>query len=145
PFSIFAYEATEDPSFVWPFPIGPAAAIGWHDVSVAGGPMAMWAGNLATGEYGNNMDAFSTTTADPTYASNPAYLPFDFRFATRAWITFNYTGSVNDAGDSLHLEYAPNPYTTWSNLTLGTGADLPPTAAGVWTQERVDLSSLLGQ
>jgi hypothetical protein len=34
---------------------------------------------------------------------------------------------------------------SWSNLTLGSGADLPPTATGVWTQETVDLSGLLGQ
>jgi hypothetical protein len=145
PFDIFAYEALEDPTFAWPFPVGPAGAIGWHNVSVPGGPPAMWAGNLATGRYENNMDVFSTTTADPSYASNPAYLPFDFRFASRAWITFNYTGSVNDAGDYLRLEYSPAPYTSWSNLTLGSGADLPPTATGVWTQETVDLSGLLGQ
>jgi hypothetical protein len=145
PFDIFAYEAVEDPTFAWPFPIGPAAAIGWHNVSVAGGPPALWAGNLATGRYENNMDVFSTTTADPTYASDSRYLPFDFRFASRASITFNYTGSVNDAGDFLRLEYASAPYASWSNLTLGSGADLPPTAAGVWTQETVDLSGLLGQ
>jgi hypothetical protein len=144
PFDIFSYEAVEDPTFAWPFPIGPAGAIGWHNVSVAGGPQAMWAGNLATGRYENNMDAYSTTTADPTYATNPAYLPFDFRFASRAWITFNYTGSLNDAGDYLRLEYAAAPYTSWSNVTLGSGADLPP-SVGVWTQEMADLSGLLGQ
>ncbi|HWM49865.1 MAG TPA: DUF835 domain-containing protein [Thermoplasmata archaeon] len=144
PFDIFSYEAVEDPTFAWPFPIGPAGAIGWHNVSVAGGPQAMWAGNLATGRYENNMDAYSTTTADPSYATNPAYLPFDFRFASRAWITFNYTGSLNDAGDYLRLEYAAAPYTSWSNVTLGSGADLPP-SVGVWSQEMADLSGLLGQ
>jgi hypothetical protein len=144
PFDIFSYQAREDPTFAWPFPIGPAGAIGWHNVSVAGGPQAMWAGNLATGRYENNMDAYSITTADPTYATNPAYLPFDFRFGSRAWITFNYTGSLNDAGDYLRLEYAAAPYTSWSNVTLGSGADLPP-SVGVWTQEMADLSGLLGQ
>jgi len=144
PFDIFSYEALEDPTFAWPFPIGPAGAVGWHNVSVAGGPQAMWAGNLATGRYENNMDAFSMTTADPTYAPNPAYLPFDFRFASRASITFNYSGSLNDAGDWLHLEYAPPPYTSWSNVTLGSGADLPP-SVGAWTQETADLGGLLGQ
>jgi hypothetical protein len=144
PFDIFSYEALEDPTFAWPFPIGPAGAVGWHNVSVAGGPQAMWAGNLATGRYENNMDAFSMTTADPTYAPNPAYLPFDFRFASRASITFNYSGSLNDAGDWLHLEYAPPPYTSWRNVTLGSGADLPP-SVGAWTQETADLGGLLGQ
>src|SRR5256885_101028 len=142
----FSYHVIQSPSLTgsgpypgsWPFLPGN----GWH-VTTFGGRQAFWAGNDTTLRYDNNMDASSITSADPALAAG---LPFDSRFASRAWATFNYTGAVNGPGDYLRIEYAhPPAYTDWTNLSFGGTANLPSTAAGVWSNETVDLTGLLGQ
>jgi len=150
PYEVFSYRAVQSPTLTasgaypgsWPFLPGN----GWH-VTTLGGREAFWAGNDTTGQYDNNVDASSTTSADPVLAStDPAYIPFDFRFASRSWATFNYTGAVNGPGDYLRIEYAhPPAYTDWTNVSLGPSADLPSTAPGAWASETVNLTSLLSQ
>src|SRR3989454_711051 len=107
---------------------------------------ALWAGNPATGTYGNNTVAAARTTADPVRAiSSAVYVPFDLRLASQAWATFNYTGQVADAQDRLRLQIAHAPaFTDWTNLLFGTSPDLPQTAVGVWSNVRVNLTSYLG-
>src|SRR5256885_41823 len=126
---------------------------GWNTVPAPGCPAgvpspceALWAGNPATGTYGNNTVAAARTTADPVRAiSSAAYVPFDLRFASQAWATFNYTGQVADAQDRLRLQIAHAPaFTDWSDLLFGTGPDLPQTAPGVWSNVRVNLTAYLG-
>src|SRR5947207_8640265 len=103
-----------------------------------------WACNDTTALYATNLDASSRTSADPPLAADPAFVPFDLRFASNAWATFNYTGSVR-AGDYLRLEYAhPPAYTDWTSLSFGSGPTLPSTAPLQWANATVDLSSLLG-
>ena len=142
----FSYRAVQSPSLAgsgaypgsWPF----LPENGWH-VTTVGGRQAFWAGNDTTSRYDNNVDASSSTSADPALAAG---LPFDFRFASRAWATFNYTGTVNGPGDYLRIEYAhPPAYTDWTNLSFGASANLPSTAPGVWSSETVNLTRLLGQ
>ncbi|MCI4371328.1 MAG: DUF835 domain-containing protein [Thermoplasmata archaeon] len=151
PYQVFSYDAVQSPALnatglypgSWPFlPEG-----GWHRVVHLGRP-AFWAGNDSTGLYDNNLDASSTTSMDPALAPlNPAlYVPFDLRFASRAWISFNYTGSVADASDHLRLEFAhPPAYTDWTALSFGTGVDLPGTPAGQWSNATANLTQQLGQ
>jgi hypothetical protein len=149
-YNLFSYDVAQSPTLTssgpypgsWPF----LPENGWHVVNLGGRP-AFWAGNDSTGQYDNNVDVSSRTSADPALASaDPRYLPFDFRFASRAWATFNYTGLVNGAGDYLRIEYASPPsYTSWTNLSFGGVRDLPSTAPGVWSAQSVDLTSLLGQ
>jgi len=145
----FSYQVIQSPGLTgsgiysgsWPF----LAENGWHVVTV-GGRAALWAGNDTTGRYDDNADASGRTYADPAIGPDPASVPFDFRFASRASATFNYTGAVNGPGDYLRIEYAhPPAYTDWTNLSFGAGADLPSTAPGVWSNETVDLTGLLGQ
>src|SRR5439155_346083 len=142
----FSYRAVQSPSLAgsgaypgsWPF----LPENGWH-VTTVGGRQAFWAGNDTTSRYDNSVDASSSTSADPALAAG---LPFDFRFASRAWATFNYTGTVNGPGDYLRIEYAhPPAYTDWTNLSFGASANLPSTAPGVWSTETVNLTLLLGQ
>src|SRR5438034_1347119 len=83
----FSYRAVQSPSLAgsgaypgsWPF----LPENGWH-VTTVGGRQAFWAGNDTTSRYDNNVDASSSTSADPALAAG---LPFDFRFASRAWAT----------------------------------------------------------
>src|SRR5436190_2098558 len=147
-YQIFSYRAVQSPMLnssgsypgSWPF----LPENGWHVVTV-GGRAAFWAGNDTTGLYDNNLDASSRTSADPPLAADPAYVPFDLRFASNAWATFNYTGSVRP-GDYLRLEYAhPPAYTDWTSLSFSSGPTLPSTAPLQWANATVDLSSLLGQ
>ena len=151
-YDVFSYRAVQSPTLTasasypgsWPF----LSVNGWHVVSAsrvpnAGGRGAFWEGNDTTGQYDNNVNLSSSTSADPALAAD---LPFDFRFASRAWATFNYTGSVNGSGDYLRIEYAhPPAYTDWANLSFGTNANLPSTASGVWSSQTVNLTRLLGQ
>jgi hypothetical protein len=145
----FSYRALQSPDLnqpapyqAWPFlsEVG-----GWHVVNATdrppfwGGRPAFWAGNDSTGMYDNNVDATTQTIADPVLA----ILPFDFRYATRAWATFQYTGSLVP-GDVLRLENATPPYGTWTALSFSTGAPLRDSPS-MWTNVTVDLTSLLGQ
>ncbi len=149
-YEVFWYEAAQSPTLApsgpypgsWPFLLEG----GWHNVTV-NGRAAMWAGNLSTRLYDNGTVALSRTSADPALAASSAfYEPFDLRFASRAWATFNYTGQVADPGDRLRLEIARAPaFTVWTPLPFGSGLDVPPTLPGVWSNATVDLSSFLGQ
>src|SRR3989449_10068265 len=148
----FSYLSVQSPTLAgsglypgsWPF----LSLNGWHVVNAsrvpnAGGRGAFWEGNDTTGQYDNNLEGSSNTSADPALAVG---LPFDFRFASRAWATFNYTGSVNGSGDYLRIEYAhPPAYTDWTDLPFGTNANLPSTAPGAWSSQTVNLTRLLGQ
>jgi len=155
-YRVFWYEAAQSPNLNasglypgWPFLVEG----GWNIVPAPGCPAgvpspceALWAGNPATGTYGNNTVAATRTTADPARAiSSAIYIPFDLRFASRAWVTFNYTGQVADAQDRLRLQIAHAPaFTDWMDLSFGTGPDLPQTAPGVWSNARVNLTGYLG-
>jgi ribosomal protein S27E len=149
PYEVFSFRAAQSANLTrvgaypptWPFLLEG----GWHVVTAFGYP-AFWAGNDTTGRYDNNTDASTSTSVDPVLASvNPAYVPFDLRFASQAWATFNYTGSVA-VGDSLHLEYAHPPgYTDWTPLRFGVGTNLTSTAPGAWSNVTVDLNGLLGE
>src|SRR3989475_283790 len=106
----------------------------------------LWPGNNATGTYANNAVAATRTTADNLLAGTSAiYVPFDLRYATQAWATFNYTGQVADPQDRLRLEVAHAPaFTDWTNLSFGAGTTLPTTAPGVWATANVSLATYLG-
>ena len=150
-YSGFSYRAAQSPTLAasgpypgtWPFLPGG----GWHIVNATGRPAfwsgrpAFWAGNDSTGGYEANVNASMLTSVDPLLApASPAYDPFDFRYASRAWATFNYTGFVGP-GDALRLEYAhPPAYTDWTGLPFS----LPPSNAS-WSNVIVDLNGLLGQ
>ena len=152
---LFSYDAIQSPTLTpsgpypgsWPFLIEG----GWHNITTNSCPpgipspcAVLWAGNDATGRYANNTVAATRTIADPAFAT-PAYIPFDLRFASDAWATFNYTGQVADAGDRLHLQIAHAPaFTDWTNLSFGASVDLSPTAPGVWSTATVNLSGYLG-
>jgi len=90
--------------------------------------------------------AATRTTADNLLAGTSAiYVPFDLRYATQAWATFNYTGQVADPQDRLRLEIAHAPaFTDWTNLSFGAGPNLPTTAPGVWATANVSLATYLG-
>lgn len=146
-YDLFSYRIDQSPNLqpsglypeAWPFQVGSGWAVVQHL-----GERALWAGNTTTGFYDNDTDASTETFADPAFASLPQYEPFDFRFASRASATFNYSGSLA-VGDTFHLEYANSPaYASWTALPFGVGADLPP-APGGWTTASVDLTPLLGQ
>jgi hypothetical protein len=148
-YRIFSYRAVQSPTLAasgpypgsWPF----LPENGWHVVPNVVGRQAFWMGNDATGLYNDSQDAAARTSADPAFAAiDPAYIPFDFRFASSARATFNYTGFL-DTGDTLRLEYAHYPaYTDWTNLSYSTGPSLTP-SDGTWSNETVDLTPLLGQ
>ncbi len=149
PYALFSYEVEQSTTLtpsgfykgLWPF----LEEGGWHPVNTTDGFPAMWAGNDSTGVYGNNTVAVTRTIADPALAPASAfYEPFDLRFASRAWATFNYTGQVADTGDRLRLQIATGPsFATWTDLSFGSSFDLPP--VGAWTNATVDLSGFLGE
>src|SRR2546426_10117314 len=120
-YRIFDYEAVQSPTLTasgaypgsWPFLLEG----GWHIVTTNGCPpgvpspcAVLWAGDNATGTYANGAIAATRTTADNLLAGTSAiYVPFDLRYATQAWATFNYTGQVADPQDRLRLEIAHAP------------------------------------
>jgi hypothetical protein len=127
----------------WPF----LREGGWHVVNATGRPAfwgersAFWAGNDSTGTYDSRVDAVTNSSMDPAFVPLlRSYEPFDFRYASRASATFNYTGTVGP-GDSLRLEYAhPPAYSDWTGLPFS----LPPSPSG-WSKVSVNLTPLLGQ
>jgi len=156
-YRMFDYEAVQSPTLTasgaypgsWPFLLEG----GWHIVTTNGCPPAvpspcavLWAGDNATGTYANSAVAATRTTADNLLAGTSAiYVPFDLRYATQAWATFNYTGQVADPQDRLRLEIAHAPaFTDWANLSFGAGTTLPTTAPGVWATANVSLATYLG-
>src|SRR2546425_1564374 len=156
-YRVFNYEAVQSPTLTasgaypgsWPFLLEG----GWHDFTTNSCPSGvpspcavLWAGNNATGTYANNAVAATRTTADNLLAGTSAiYVPFDLRYATQAWATFNYTGQVADPQDRLRLEVAHAPaFTDWTNLSFGAGTTLPTTAPGVWATANVSLATYLG-
>src|SRR2546422_4947193 len=157
-YRVFWYDAAQSPNLNatrgpypgWPFLVEGDWNIARAPSCPAGVPSpcddALWAGNPATGRYRDNTMAAARTPADPVRAiSSAVYVPFDLRFASQAWVTFNYTGQVADSQDRLRLEIAHAPaFTDWTNLLFGTSPDLPQTALGVWSNMRVNLTSYLG-
>lgn len=148
-YSLFSFRAAQSPTLGTASQPDPGPFLiedGWQVVNeTVTGLRSFWAGNRTTALYDDNTDAAARTIADPVYAAlDPArYEPFDFRFADRAWATFNYTGAVA-AGDTLRVEYAEPPYATWTVLPFAGVTDLPNTAGGEWSNATVDLPSLLG-
>src|SRR5207247_3074879 len=145
------YEAVQTPTLTpagvypgsWPFLVEGV----WHIVTTNSCPSgvpspcaAFWAGNNATGTYANNAVAVSNTTVDNLLAaSSPIYVPFDLRFATEAWATFNYTGQVADAQDQLKLEISTDdPFTNWTNLFAAGPHHPPPTPPAVRPDDPVN-------
>src|SRR2546427_6274232 len=157
-YRVFWYEAAQSPNLNatrgpypgWPFLVEGGWNIARAPSCPAGVPSpcndALWAGNPATGTYSNNTMAAARTTADPVRAiSSAVYVPFDLRFASQAWVTFNYTGQVADSQDRLRLEIAHAPaFTDWPTLLFGTSPYLPQTALGVWSKMSVNLTGYLG-
>ncbi|TLZ71012.1 MAG: DUF835 domain-containing protein [Methanobacteriota archaeon] len=152
PYAFFSYEVRQSPTLsasfpypdLWPF----LHEGGWHNVTTADGKKAMWVGNDTTGAYENNTIASARTSADPALAlSSSFYVPFDLRFASHAYATFNYTGQVADANDRLRLQVAEEPsLTTWTNLSFGPSVtDLPSTPLGIWVNATVGLDAYLGE
>jgi uncharacterized protein DUF835 len=150
----FSYRAAQSATLAGsdPYPAWPFLQEGrWHVVNATGRPAfwggrpAFWAGNDSTGVYDANVNVATRTSMDPVFVPIlSSYEPFDFRYATRARATFNYTGTVG-LGDSLRLEYAhPPAYTDWTNLPFSTGASLPPSSTA-WSNVSVDLTPMLGQ
>jgi len=156
-YRVFNYEAVQSPTLTaagvypgsWPF----LEEGGWHIMTTnrcpSGVPSpcaAFWAGNNATGTYANNAVAVSNTTVDNLLAaSSPIYVPFDLRFATEAWATFNYTGQVADAQDQLKLEISTDDsFMNWTNLFAAGLDHLPQTPLGAWSIVRVNLTGYLG-
>src|SRR5438876_7317005 len=145
-YRVFNYEAVQSPTLTaagvypgsWPFLVEG----GWHIVTTNSCPSgvpspcaAFWAGNNANGTYANNTAAVSDTTGDNLLAaSSPIYVPFDLRFATEAWATFNYTGQVADAQDQLKLEISTDDsFMNWTNLFAAGLDHLPQTPLGAWS------------
>ncbi len=152
PYAFFSYEVRQSPTLspsgfypdIWPF----LHEGGWHNVTAPDGKKAMWVGNDTTGMYENNTIAVARTSADPALAlTSSFYEPFDLRFASHAYATFNYTGRVADMNDRLHLQVAEEPsFATWTDLSFGPSVvDLPSTQPGTWANAAVPLDGYLGQ
>ncbi len=152
-FRVFSIEA--DQSGSWPLQLAPRTGnvtLGWQSLFYdTAHPAVLWAGNSAncptvptSCAYGNNENDSAATVMDSSLAA--AGVPLDLRFASSAWITFSYTGSVADAGDVFQVQAAPEAANlSWTPLANGTLSAGQPSPLGTWTPVRIDLSSYLGQ
>lgn len=151
-FKVFSIEAIQAGS--WPVKLAALGTPGWHQVYVGSHP-ALWPGNTSSctsgtiptcdsGRYDNATTLDANAVMDPTLG--PSGVPLDLRFATSAWISFNYTGQVADSGDVLQFQVAPeaaNP--VWTPLPNGTFSRPQITAVGQWLTENLNLSAYLGE
>ena len=149
-FRVFSLEAEQAGS--WPVQSAPTSAPGWHVRLYDVNHPALWAGNLSScslGEqpscrYDNGTNLNADAVMDPNLG--PAGAAFDLRFATSAWVTFNYTGRVADPGDVVRVQVAPDAANlTWSLLPNGTLSHGQNTAIGAWATATLNLSAYLGQ
>ena len=152
-FEIFSFDATQAGGWPWSLAAtvnGPTD--GWQSLYYnATYPAVLWAGNSSACpqpasdcHYGNGttFDSVSNLNAGTTAAAQP----FDLRFASSAWVSFDYTGMVADDGDSLQVQVAPAAaplnWTTLPNGAFSTGQDTPH---DVWRTADLNLSANLGQ
>jgi hypothetical protein len=149
-FRVFSLEADQAGS--WPVQSAPTGVPGWHMVFYDPSHPVLWAGNATSCTLGNNAScrydngAFlgAATVMDPGLGAAGTWL--DLRFASSAWITFNYTGRVADSGDAFQVQVAPEAANlTWTTLPNGTFAYGQNTAPGVWRSARLNLTTYLGQ
>ena len=152
-FHVFSIEA--DQAGGWPLRLAPKVAnqtVGWQSLYFdPAHPAVLWAGNSsacpdpATNcRYDNGSTFDAVSTMDPGLGAEG--VPLDLRFASSAWITFDYTGAVADAGDVLQVQAAANaPSPAWVSLANGTFSTAQNTASGVWRSASVNLSAYLGQ
>jgi len=141
--NVFSFHDAQSPTLnpvapyplAWPFTLAPP----WHRVLAFGEP-ALWAGNDTTGLYENNTQASIVAYADPVLGAS-----LDLRFATTAWVEFDYTGRTA-SGDSLRLEVAGEPgFSDWTALSYANQTGLPSTQMGIWVRASMDLSAYVGE
>ena len=149
-FQAFSIQAAQAGSV--PIPSAPTGSPGWHAVFYDPSHPALWAGNTTTCNLGTNVSCryddnanlSAATVMDPNLG--PAGTWLDLRFASSAWVSFNYTGQVADPGDVFQIQVAPQAANlTWTplpNATLSYGQNTP---VGAWRPALVNLSAYLGQ
>jgi hypothetical protein len=151
-FHIFSIEADQAGS--WPVQTAPTTAAGWHVRLYDVNHPALWPGNLSSCSLGdqrschyeNGTSLTTEAVMDPSPSLGSAGAAFDLRFATSAWITFNYTGQVADAGDVMRVQVAPDAANlTWFSLPNGTLSYGQNTPMGAWVTASLNLSAYLGQ
>lgn len=152
-FKVFSIEAIQSGS--WPVQLAstaPGGTIGWQSLYYdAQHPAVLWAGNSSACPdpptnctYSDNSTFTAETAMDSSLGS--AGVPLDLRFASSAWITFNYTGMVADRGDFLRIQAAPEAANlSWSTLTGGNLSWDQNTGSGQWGVANLNLSAYLGQ
>ncbi|HII40398.1 MAG TPA: DUF835 domain-containing protein [Thermoplasmata archaeon] len=135
-------------------PVVPAAtgAPGWHVVFYDPSHPALWAGNTtscslgtnASCRYDNGANLSAATVMDSALGAAGTWL--DLRFASSAWVTFNYTGQVADSGDVVRVQVATEAANlTWTTVASGTFSLGQNTAPGTWRPVSLNLSAYLGQ
>ncbi len=151
-FDVFSIEA--DQSGSWPVVTAPTNMPGWHVKFYDPSLPALWAGNFSSCSFGedlgcrydNNANASAATAMDSSPIFGGAAIPLDLRFASTAWVSFNYTGQVADTGDRLQVQVLPQgPGANWTTLPGGTFSQAQNTTKGAWVSEGLNLSAYLGQ
>ncbi len=149
-FQVFSIQAAQAGS--WPVVPANPGVPGWHSVFYDPTHPALWAGNTTTCalgtnascRYDNNANLSAMTTMDTALGAAGDWL--DLRFASSAWVTFNYTGQVAGAGDVVRVQVAPQAANlTWTTLPNGTLSYGQNTAPGAWQPVTLNLSAYLGQ
>ncbi len=152
-FQVFSIEAVQAGG--WPLQLAPQTAnrtVGWQSLYYdPAHPAVLWAGNssectnpVTACSYDNNAAYGAVSSMDPALGAIGA--PLDLRFASSAWLSFNYTGAVADAGDSLLVQVAPAATNlTWSTLPGGAFSHSQSQANGVWDPVSLNLSAYLGE
>ncbi len=152
-FRVFSIEAVQAGS--WPVTTADLGTPGWHQV-YRDSHLALWPGNTSSctsgtvptcdqsPRYDNGTSLDAEAVMDP--ALHAQGIPLDLRFATSAWLTFNYTGQVAGIGDALRFQVAPEAANlTWTTLQNGTYSEPQNTFQGDWLDESLNLSAYLGQ
>ena len=140
-FRVFSVEADQAGS--WPLQLANRTGNvtdGWQSFYYdSAHPAVLWAGNsgeCATPQTACRYDNGSNFSAES--------VPLDFRFASSASVTFNYTGSVADAADVLEVQAARDATNlSWATLPGGTFSS-GQNASGAWRPVSLNLSTYLG-
>lgn len=153
-FRVFSIQA--DQAGLWPISAAAAGAPGWHMVYL-GPRAALWPGDInaskctsaavptcADWSYANSSHLDAQAVMDPSLGSAGSWL--DLRFATSAWITFEYSGRVADANDAASVQIATEAANeTWITLPNGRLSSGNDTNSGEWRPVALNLSAYLGQ
>ncbi|HYM39640.1 MAG TPA: DUF835 domain-containing protein [Thermoplasmata archaeon] len=151
-FQVFSIDARQAGS--WPLQLAGRvgnATVGWQSLYYdATHPAVLWAGNstqcpspTTNCRYEPHSTFAAPAVMDGTLGAGG--IPLDLRFASSAWITFNYTGAVA-TGDELQVQAARDTTNlTWTTLGRGILSVYNNTAQGVWLPMGVDMTSYLGQ